>query len=280
MTTDASHKASPEGGQEGGLPHPKKPPLADGSGTGPESGGRAVPPNHRPVAMDSGDSAEQGGERRDKESPRLGPAEPMDTGEATGRRAPDTERTPPLPPGRLPRDRVPESRPTELSLEELSISTRQQPAPPALLTPALSTPTTVGARAGSHADEPPPRPSRKRKLLEDTESGKTLLLDAYRVWQQGQKGVAYDLGRIERIMSETYMLIKQVHARARALVCVGGSPGKTSGQRCQASSSLRALGNCCGSELGVVGGMAGSVLGTAPNAARGFIDEHLFIFPG
>ncbi|XP_058512472.1 calcineurin-binding protein cabin-1 isoform X1 [Ochotona princeps] len=214
MTTDASHKASPEGGQEGSLPHPKKPPLADGSGTGPESGGRAGPPNHRPVAMDSGDSAEQGGERRDKESPRLGPAEPMDTGEATGRRAPDTERTPPLPPGRLPRDRVPESRPTELSLEELSISTRQQPTPPALLTPALSTPTIMGARAGSHADEPPPRPSRKRKLLEDTESGKTLLLDAYRVWQQGQKGVAYDLGRIERIMSETYMLIKQVDEEA------------------------------------------------------------------
>lgn len=67
---------------------------------------------------------------------------------------------------------------------------------------------------GSHPEEAPPRPSRKRKLLEDTESGKTLLLDAYRVWQQGQKGMAYDLGRIERIMAETYMLIKQVDEEA------------------------------------------------------------------
>uniref|UniRef100_A0A665UBV7 Calcineurin-binding protein cabin-1 n=1 Tax=Echeneis naucrates TaxID=173247 RepID=A0A665UBV7_ECHNA len=54
------------------------------------------------------------------------------------------------------------------------------------------------------------QPNRKRKLLEDVESGKTLLLDAYRVWQQGQKVMTYDLGRIEKIMSETYMLIKQV----------------------------------------------------------------------
>jgi hypothetical protein len=46
-----------------------------------------------------------------------------------------------------------------------------------------------------------------------------LLLDAYRVWQQGQKGVAYDLGRIERIMSETYMLIKQVGEGRDSPVC-------------------------------------------------------------
>lgn len=213
MTTDVSHKASPEDGQEG-LPHPKKPPLADGSGPGAEPGGKACPLNHRPVVMDAGDSADQAGERKDKESPRAGPTEPMDTGEAAARRS-DSERAPPLPPGRPPRDRAPESRPTELSLEELSISARQQPSPLTAAQPALATATTVAAttttaRAGSHPEEPPPRPSRKRKLLEDTESGKTLLLDAYRVWQQGQKGMAYDLGRIERIMSETYMLIKQV----------------------------------------------------------------------
>lgn len=212
MTTDVSHKASPEEGQEG-LPHPKKPPLADGSGAGPETGSRVGPPSHRSVALDTGDTADQGGERKDKESPRVGPTEPMDTGEATTRR-PDVERTPSLPPGRLPRDRGPESRPTELSLEELSISARQQPAPPAPAPPAPAPTTATGARGGGHADEPPPRPSRKRKLLEDTESGKALLLDAYRVWQQGQKGVAYDLGRIERIMSETYMLIKQVDEEA------------------------------------------------------------------
>lgn len=213
MTTDVSHKASPEDGQEG-LPHPKKPPLADGSGPGAEPGGKVCPLNRRPVALDAGDSADQGRERKDKESPQVGPTEPMDTGEAATRRL-DSERTLSLPPGRSPRDRAPESRPTELSLEELSISTRQQPCPltPAQTAPATATATATTAtttRAGGHPEEPPPRPSRKRKLLEDTESGKTLLLDAYRVWQQGQKGVAYDLGRIERIMSETYMLIKQV----------------------------------------------------------------------
>ncbi|XP_034845130.1 calcineurin-binding protein cabin-1 isoform X2 [Mirounga leonina] len=214
MTTDVPHKASPEDSQEG-LPHPKKPPLADGSGPGAEPGGKVGPLNHRPVAMEAGDSTDQAGERKDKESPRAGSAEPMDTGEATARCS-DSERAPPPQPGRPPRDRGPENRPTELSLEELSISARQQPNPLPLAqpAPAAAPTTTSGARGGSHPEEPPTCPSRKRKLLEDTESGKTLLLDAYRVWQQGQKGVAYDLGRIERIMSETYMLIKQVDEEA------------------------------------------------------------------
>ncbi|MXQ97647.1 hypothetical protein E5288_WYG019122 [Bos mutus] len=181
MTTDVSHRASPEDDKEG-LPHPKKPPLGDGSGPGAEPGGKAGPLNHRPMAMDAGEGADQAGERKDKESPRAGPTEPMDTCDATTRGADPERGPPPLQPGCPPRDRGPESRPTELSLEELSIT--------------------------------PLRPSRKRKLLEDTESGKTLLLDAYRVWQQGQKGVACDLGRIERIMSETYMLIKQVDEEA------------------------------------------------------------------
>ncbi|KAG8523100.1 Calcineurin-binding protein cabin-1, partial [Galemys pyrenaicus] len=207
MTTDVSHKASPEDGQDG-LPNSKKPALADDSGPGAEPGGRVGPLSHRPV--DSGDSAEQGGEQKNKESPRAGPTELMDTGEATARRW-DLERVPPQAQGRPPRDRGPENRPTELSLEELSISARQQPS---LLSPAQPGATAATARGGGHPEETPPRPSRKRKLLEDTESGKTLLLDAYRVWQQGQKGVAYDLGRIERIMSETYMLIKQVDEEA------------------------------------------------------------------
>ncbi|XP_066221590.1 calcineurin-binding protein cabin-1 isoform X1 [Saccopteryx leptura] len=217
MTTDVSHKASPEESQEG-LPHPKKPPLADGSGPGAEPGGKVCPLNHRPVTMDAADSADQGGERKDKDSPRVGSTEPMDTGEGAARRL-DSEQALPLPPGRSPRDRAPESRPTELSLEELSISARQQPnlLTTALPASAIATTTATTAptpRAGGHPEELPPRPSRKRKLLEDTESGKTLLLDAYRVWQQGQKGMAYDLGRIERIMSETYMLIKQVDEEA------------------------------------------------------------------
>ncbi|KAL4660425.1 calcineurin-binding protein cabin-1 isoform X2 [Arapaima gigas] len=97
----------------------------------------------------------------------------------------------------------------ELSLEELSISSRQQQQQlqsTAVKRQPLPGPTT--------APLAPTRPSRKRKLLEDVESGKTLLLDAYKVWQQGQKVMTYDLGRIEKIMSETYMLIKQVDEEA------------------------------------------------------------------
>ena len=239
MTTDVPHKASPEDSQEG-LPHSKKPPLADGSGPGAEPGGKVGPLNHRPVAMEAGDSTDQAGERKDKDSPRAGPTEPMDTGEATARCS-DSERAPPPQPGRPPRDRGPESRPTELSLEELSISARQQPSPLTPAQPALATAptTTTGARGGGHPEELPTRPSRKRKLLEDTESGKTLLLDAYRVWQQGQKGVAYDLGRIERIMSETYMLINQVGG------CGAGLAGLFSWKvLLSLSRGARALGGC------------------------------------
>ncbi|XP_062855378.1 calcineurin-binding protein cabin-1 [Trichomycterus rosablanca] len=105
-----------------------------------------------------------------------GPGASMSTAEATQRGA-DSARAP------------------ELSLEELSISSKQ----------LMQGQTLGGTNAAASV-----RPNRKRKLLEDVESGKTLLLDAYRVWQQGQKVMTYDLGRIERIMSETYMLIKQV----------------------------------------------------------------------
>ncbi|XP_037679390.1 calcineurin-binding protein cabin-1 [Choloepus didactylus] len=189
MTSDVSHQASPEDGQ-GALAQPKRPPLADGSGPEAEPGGKAGPPSPQPLAPDAGD----GGDPKDKDSPpALGPAEPMDTGQASLRH-PNPEQAAPHCP----------SRPTELSLEELSISARQQP-PPA---------PTAARPGGPHPEELPPRPSRKRKLLEDTEPGKTLLLDAYRVWQQGQKGVAPDLSRIERLMSETYMLIKQVDEEA------------------------------------------------------------------
>ncbi|XP_029017692.1 calcineurin-binding protein cabin-1 isoform X2 [Betta splendens] len=90
----------------------------------------------------------------------------------------------------------------ELSLEELSISSRQQQL-------QASAPKVTVAAGGTDQGLLR-RPNRKRKLLEDVESGKTLLLDAYRVWQQGQKVMTYDLARIEKIMSETYMLIKQV----------------------------------------------------------------------
>ncbi|GCC34948.1 hypothetical protein chiPu_0013425 [Chiloscyllium punctatum] len=88
-----------------------------------------------------------------------------------------------------------ECKPTELSLEELSISSKQQVS--------TAVPHVVASQVVR-------KTSRKRKLIDDTESGKTLLLDAYRVWQQGQKVMTVDLGKIEKIMSETYMLIKQV----------------------------------------------------------------------
>ncbi|KAG5840641.1 hypothetical protein ANANG_G00190890 [Anguilla anguilla] len=104
-----------------------------------------------------------------------------------------------------PGEKGPEcSRAPELSLEELSISSKQQQL---LL---QTSPTKAQLSAGGAEPGGARRPSRKRKLLEDAESGKTLLLDAYRVWQQGQKVMTYDLSRIEKIMSETYMLIKQV----------------------------------------------------------------------
>lgn len=113
-------------------------------------------------------------------------------------------------------EKVPKgSRASELSLEELSISSKQLQnqanAVKGLLTMA-TTPVPGNPMQISSAPELglPQRPSRKRKLLDDAESGKTLLLDAYRVWQQGQKVMTYDLKRIEKIMSETYMLIKQV----------------------------------------------------------------------
>uniref|UniRef100_A0A673YLQ4 Calcineurin-binding protein cabin-1 n=1 Tax=Salmo trutta TaxID=8032 RepID=A0A673YLQ4_SALTR len=94
----------------------------------------------------------------------------------------------------------------ELSLEDLSISSRQQQ----LQGPVVKGPVSASGAELGQAQGPQRRPSRKRKLLDDVESGKTLLMDAYRAWQQGQKVVTYNLGRIEKIMSETYMHIKQV----------------------------------------------------------------------
>lgn len=105
-----------------------------------------------------------------------------------------------------PLQKVEGGRTSELSLEELSISSRQQQQLQASAASKVAL-ATGGTDPGSQR-----RPSRKRKLLEDVESGKSLLLDAYRVWQQGQKVMTYDLGRVEKIMSETYMLIKQVRA--------------------------------------------------------------------
>uniref|UniRef100_A0A670ZW54 Calcineurin-binding protein cabin-1 n=1 Tax=Pseudonaja textilis TaxID=8673 RepID=A0A670ZW54_PSETE len=107
-----------------------------------------------------------------------------------------------LPPGKVCKDKAPESQTTaELSLEDLSISSKHQQL-------------EAGKGQAGPTEETSQKANRKRKLAGDTESGKTLLLDAYRVWQQGQKVMTYDLGKIEKIMSETYMLIKQVDEAA------------------------------------------------------------------
>ncbi|XP_051829345.1 calcineurin-binding protein cabin-1 isoform X3 [Antechinus flavipes] len=184
MTTDVPNKPSAEDANE---VLPKKLALSDG-------GGKGAAPQYGPLAVDPADPGTL------KERPWLVPPEPMDLEPERfdgAIRRPEAERPPAA---RTPKDRGPDGRPSELSLEELSISSRQPPPPPA---PTKGSGQSAPEEAGQ-------RPGRKRKLLDDPESGKSLLLDAYRVWQHGQKVMAYDLGRIEKIMSETYMLIKQV----------------------------------------------------------------------
>uniref|UniRef100_A0A8C6MCT5 Calcineurin-binding protein cabin-1 n=1 Tax=Nothobranchius furzeri TaxID=105023 RepID=A0A8C6MCT5_NOTFU len=159
------------GSVESKHPLPRKPGLSEGA---PDSGPRETP---------------QPGLWR----------KPSTTTDSQGNKS-ETETTPS---GSEPQQKGAEiSRTPELSLEELSISSRQQQL-------QISAQKVTVAASGTDPGLQR-KPNRKRKLLEDVESGKTLLLDAYRVWQQGQKIMTYDLARIEKIMSETYMLIKQV----------------------------------------------------------------------
>ncbi|RLV97789.1 hypothetical protein DV515_00011433, partial [Chloebia gouldiae] len=199
MTTDVSNKTSAEEGKD---VLPKKAVLSDGAVHSTENGVKEATQGQIPNAMDILEQEDRS-DKEIKELPGPGSVEPMDLDgysndpekiDSSCRRS-EPER---LQPGRSSKDRAPESRTPELSLEELSISSKHQQQA------AKAVPT----------EEPVQRSSRKRKLLEDVESGKTLLLDAYRVWQQGQKVMAYDLGKIEKIMSETYMLIKQVDEEA------------------------------------------------------------------
>ncbi|XP_074015895.1 calcineurin-binding protein cabin-1 [Numenius arquata] len=199
MTTDVSNKTSAEEGKD---VLPKKPVLSDGVVHGTENGVKEVTQGQIPNAMDILEQEDKN-DKEIKELPRPGSVEPMDLDgysndpekidSSCKRSEPDR-----LQSGRNSKERALESRTPELSLEELSISSKHQQQAGKGIVPAVPT------------EEPVQRSSRKRKLLEDVESGKTLLLDAYRVWQQGQKVMAYDLGKIEKIMSETYMLIKQV----------------------------------------------------------------------
>ncbi|KAM8797734.1 calcineurin-binding protein cabin-1 [Eudromia elegans] len=198
MTTDVSNKTSAEEGKD---VLPKKPVLSDGVVHSTENGVKEGTQGQIPNAMDILEQ-ENKNDKEIKELPRPGSVEPMDLDgysnepekvDSSCRRG-EAERPQS---GRNAKERASESRTAELSLEELSISSKQQQA-------------AKGIVQAVPVEEPLQRSSRKRKLLEDVESGKTLLLDAYRVWQQGQKVMAYDLGKIEKIMSETYMLIKQV----------------------------------------------------------------------
>ncbi|XP_040540732.1 calcineurin-binding protein cabin-1 isoform X3 [Gallus gallus] len=197
MTTDVSNKSSAEEGKD---VLPKKTVLSDGVVHSTENGVKEVTQGQIPNAMDILEHEDKNA-KEIRELPRPGSVEPMDfDGYSNDPEKMDSlcKRSEPdrLQSGRNSKERAPESRTAELSLEELSISSKQQQQG----TKVQAVPT----------EEPVQRSSRKRKLLEDVESGKTLLLDAYRVWQQGQKVMAYDLGKIEKIMSETYMLIKQV----------------------------------------------------------------------
>ncbi|XP_059683894.1 calcineurin-binding protein cabin-1 [Gavia stellata] len=203
MTTDVSNKTSAEEGKD---VLPKKSVLSDGAVHSTENGVKEVTRGQSPNAMDILEQDDKN-DKEIKELPRPGSVEPMDLDgysndpekidSSCKRSEPDR-----LQSGRNSKERAPESRTPELSLEELSISSKHQQQAAKGIVQAVPT------------EEPVQRSSRKRKLLEDVESGKTLLLDAYRVWQQGQKVMAYDLGKIEKIMSETYMLIKQVDEEA------------------------------------------------------------------
>lgn len=214
-TTDASSRPASED-----VKHvlPKKPGLAEGmcaADTGPREAFQAQLAQQLPSTDKASKVQESFAgkvETCGSEGHKVGPEEPMELDAGNWRRPPvateshghQAEAEMSMSAGELQQKVTDSSRTTELSLEELSISSRQQQQ--------LQVSATKVAVAASGTDQGSMRrPNRKRKLLEDVESGKTLLLDAYRVWQQGQKVMTYDLGRIEKIMSETYMLIKQVN---------------------------------------------------------------------
>ncbi|KAM9393412.1 calcineurin-binding protein cabin-1 isoform 2-T2 [Pholidichthys leucotaenia] len=212
-TTDTSSRPSSEDVKH---PLPKKSGLTDGPGAT-QTMPKEAPQAQLTVAappLDKGSKVQEGFPEKleiaGNEVKKTGPEEPMELDSGLWRKPSNTTdsqgnkaegETSLI--GVEPQHKVVDiGRTPELSLEDLSISSRQQQL-------QASAPKVTVAASGT--DQGLLRkPNRKRKLLEDVESGKTLLLDAYRVWQQGQKVMTYDLGRIEKIMSETYMLIKQV----------------------------------------------------------------------
>lgn len=226
-TTDVSNKPSSEDGRTA---LPKKPRLADGVAytvSRDASQAQLTPP----VLQSTDKSKESLPEKVDTsgtDGHKAGSEEPMELGTGTWRRPagtaePQTEAGTSAEPLQKPEV----GRTPELSLEDLSISSRQQQQQQLQASATTKVPLpTSGTDQGT-----PRRPNRKRKLLEDVESGKTLLLDAYRVWQHGQKVMTYDLGRVEKIMSETYMLIKQVKQEESFLLMAVTEPHNGSSLR-------------------------------------------------
>ncbi|CAH2295452.1 calcineurin-binding cabin-1 isoform X2 [Pelobates cultripes] len=189
MTTDVSGRPASEDRKD--VPPRKSSVLCEGVASRPENGAKDMVRSSGSQAMDTGDS------RILKEVTRPQTAEPMDHGgqSCDPDRQGDQCRKETT---KVIKDKGPEG--PELSLEELSISSKHHQ-------PASSRASIQPQHLNT--EDPPPRVNRKRKLP-DTESSKTLLLEAYRVWQQGQKVTTYDLSKIEKIMCKTYMLIKQV----------------------------------------------------------------------
>ncbi|XP_038649496.1 calcineurin-binding protein cabin-1 isoform X4 [Scyliorhinus canicula] len=199
MTTDVSNKPTAE--EHKGVVA-KKITNSDGPSRNTENGVKDIPRGQSPQAMNMEQGDKNDAALGDISKACIGIEEPMELDGSVEQGKLDF---PFKPPSGLDTEhnkaisaiegKSPDCKPTELSLEELSISSKQQ-----------------GSTGASHvmASQVVRKTGRKRKLIDDTESGKTLLLDAYRVWQQGQKVMTVDLGKIEKIMSETYMLIKQV----------------------------------------------------------------------
>ncbi|XP_072099642.1 calcineurin-binding protein cabin-1 isoform X1 [Mobula birostris] len=195
MTSDVSNKPNAEE-HKGDVA--KKPTITEGPLKNTENGVKDIPRDQTPKCVEMEQVEAVLGELS---KPYTGTGEPMelDSSAAQGKlefsfKPPGSSDTDHNKTVGLTEGKGSECKPAELSLEELSISSKQQ------------------GSTGSYivANQLVRKMGRKRKLIDDTESGKTLLLDAYRVWQQGQKVMTVDLGKIEKIMSETYMLIKQV----------------------------------------------------------------------
>ncbi|XP_075071745.1 calcineurin-binding protein cabin-1 isoform X2 [Mixophyes fleayi] len=190
MTTDVSGRPTPEDRKD--VPPRKNLVLGEGAAPGTENGDRQTVQVNVSQAMETGEA------RIVKEAVKPQSSEPMDFDghSCNPEKRGDQYRKDSA---RVLKEKGLEG--PELSLEELSISSKHN--------------LSAGSRdPGQHPpqqmEDAPLRVSRKRKLLDDTESSKSLLLEAYRVWQQGQKVTAYDLAKIEKIMCKTYMLIKQV----------------------------------------------------------------------